>query len=109
MSRINQKQVEHIAKLARIELTKKEKEKFKKELSLILDYVGKLNKVNTEKIEIAGQITGLENIVREDVAIEGKGKRTSTSSNKIDQIRSKILRQAPKKNENYFQVPKILE
>ena len=63
---ISKEQVEHIAKLARIELTEKEEGKFTKELSSILDYFDKLNKVDTEKIEADTQITGLENIIRKD-------------------------------------------
>ena len=66
MSSISTDQVEHIAKLARIELTEKEKGKFSKELSSILDYIDKLNKVDTENIRAIQQITGLETVMRED-------------------------------------------
>jgi len=95
---ISKKQVEHIAKLARIELTEKEKEKFSKELSLILDYIDKLNQINTKDIESIQQITGLETIIREDEA----------RKKDID-IANKILGEAPEKKNNYFKVPKILE
>jgi aspartyl-tRNA(Asn)/glutamyl-tRNA(Gln) amidotransferase subunit C len=96
---ITKKQVEHMAKLARMELTEKEKEKFTKELSSILDYFKQLNKVDTSKVDGISQVTGLENVVREDEKIR------STKS----EIRNKILKQAPNRKGDYYKVPKILE
>lgn len=96
--RINSEQVEHIAKLARIELKEKEKEKFTNDLSSILDYVDKLNQVDTSNIESISQITGLENILRED----------EVKKDKLA-VADKILKEAPVKKDNYFKVPKILE
>lgn len=60
------KDVEHIANLARIELTEEEKGKMEKELSAILDFVGKLNEADTENIEPLTGGTDLENVVRVD-------------------------------------------
>jgi len=94
---IDKQQIEHIAKLARIELTEEEKEKFTKELSSVLDYVNQLNKVDTSKIEGISQVTGLENIIREDM------------EDKIRDKRYKLLNEAPKRKGDYIQVPKILE
>jgi len=95
---ISKEQIEHIAKLARIELAEKEKEKFAGDLSAILDYIDKLNKADTSEIEAIRQITGLENVVREDEA----------GSEEKD-IKEKILSQAPSRKEDYFKVPKILD
>lgn len=95
--RIDSGQVEHIAKLARIELTEKEKRKFSDELSSILDYVDKLNKVDTKNIKPIQQITGLENIVRKD------------EINHELRINDKLLDGAPDKKDNYYKVPKIFE
>lgn len=64
--KLSKKQVEHIARLARIELTEKEKEKYSKELSSILDFVEELNKVDTAGIKPTAQITGLKNVKRMD-------------------------------------------
>ena len=96
---ISKKQIEHIAKLARVELTEKEKKKFGKELSLILAYVEKLKKVNTSKIKDMVQATGLENVMREDEKIK---------SQKL-KVQNNLLEQAPKRKGDYFQVPKILD
>ncbi len=63
---MDQKTVEHIAKLARIELTDKEKEKFSREMGNILGYIDKLNEVDVTGIEPTAQVTGLENVFRRD-------------------------------------------
>ena len=95
---ISKQQVEHMAKLARIELTEKEKKKFQKELSSILDYVEKLNNVNAKDIESIKQITGLKDVMREDEVQSPKPK-----------VQSKLLKNAPSKKDDYIKVPKILE
>lgn len=97
---IDKEQVEHIAKLARIELTEEEREKFTKDLSSILGYVGKLNEVNTEKVKPISQITGLESVIREDEQQKIENRKQKTE---------KLLKEAPKRKGDYFQVPKILE
>ena len=102
--RINSEQVQHIAKLARIELTDQEKRKFQKELSSILDYVEKLNKIGTSKIERIAQITGLKDVMREDTRMKMRIKSELDTN-----VQKKILKQVPDKKDNYIKVPKILE
>jgi len=58
--------VKHVAKLANLSLTEKEIKKFLPQLSSILDYVSKLQEVNTDNVEPTSQVTGLENVFRED-------------------------------------------
>ncbi len=103
--KISTGQVEHIAKLARIELTEKEKEKFSKELSLVLDYIDKLNQIDTGNIKPIQQITGLETIMRKD---ELNPKIQNTNYPPTGEA-GKILDGAPEKKDNYFKVPKIFE
>lgn len=95
---ISKEQIEHIAKLARMELTEEEKERVTKDLSSVLDYVEKLNEVNTSKINGISQVTGLENIVRND-----------ESRMMNQELREKLLKEVPKRKGDYIQVPKILE
>ena len=57
----------HIAKLANLPLRKEEIEKYEKQLSSILEYIEKLQKVNTDNIPETSQVTSLENITRNDV------------------------------------------
>lgn len=63
-------QVRHIAKLARLTLSDAEVEKFSRELTAILDYIEKLNEVETKGIEPIAQITGLCNVTRPDTVVE---------------------------------------
>ena len=63
---LTKEEVLHIAKLARLELKAEEVEKFRTQLSEILEYVGQLSKVDTTGIEPIAQITGLQNVTRED-------------------------------------------
>jgi aspartyl-tRNA(Asn)/glutamyl-tRNA(Gln) amidotransferase subunit C len=56
----------HVAKLANLPLAPSEKEKFGKQLSEILNYIEKLKEVDTKEVDITSQVTGLENVVRND-------------------------------------------
>lgn len=60
--------VKHIAKLANIKVTDEEIPKFEKQLTDILDYVKKLDEADTSTVEPTSQVTGLENVLREDIA-----------------------------------------
>lgn len=60
--------VPHVAKLANLPLTEKEIEKFEKQLSAVLQYIEKLNEVDTKNVQPTSQVTGLENITRQDAA-----------------------------------------
>lgn len=60
--------VKHTALLANLKLTSQEEKKFEGQLSSILDYVNKLQEVDTENTEETSQVTGLENVTREDNA-----------------------------------------
>jgi len=95
---ISKEQVEHIAELARIELSDKEKEKFSQELSSILDYINKLSQLDLARTESVSQVTGLKNIFRKDEA-----------ENKDPNTAEEILRLAPARKGKYFKVPKILD
>ncbi len=58
--------VKHVAKLANLTLTPEEESKFELQLSNILTYVEKLKEVDTKNVEQTAQVTGLENVKRED-------------------------------------------
>ena len=90
---LDEKQVENIAKLARLGLTDKEKKKFQKELSSILDFVEKLNKAETKGIEPMAQATGLNNVLREDK----KRQKTKEETDKLVNLfpESQYLPQLP--------------
>jgi aspartyl-tRNA(Asn)/glutamyl-tRNA(Gln) amidotransferase subunit C len=66
MADLSHDDVRHIAKLARLNLSDEEVEKFSKELTSILKYVDKLQEVDTKGVEPTAQVTGLTNAFRED-------------------------------------------
>lgn len=70
MLKLSIEDVEHIAKLSRLELSSSEKEKFAEQLSQILEYVSQLNEVDTKNIEPTAQVTGLVNVMEEDKIID---------------------------------------
>ena len=63
---LSKDQVKHIAKLANLKLTSAEINKFQKQLSEVLEYVEQLNELDTKRVEQTSQVTGLENVFRED-------------------------------------------
>ena len=58
--------VKHVAKLVNLPLSDEEEKKFESQLSEILTYVEQLKSVDTKNTEIISQITGLENVTRND-------------------------------------------
>lgn len=60
--------VAHIAKLANLPLSDEEKSKFEKQLEETLTYVENLKEIETKDVEPTSQVTGLENVTREDIA-----------------------------------------
>lgn len=72
---LTREQIEHIAHLARLKLRDEEKEKFRDQLSSILDYFEKLARVDTKNVPIISQITDLKNVARKD-EVKGCDKET---------------------------------
>ena len=97
MSKLDIKQIEHIAKLSRLELTEKEKELYANQLSSVLDYVEQLSKVNTDNVEPLSNVTGLQDIMRED----------ETISSEISH--AEIRQNAPEFDRDSFVVPGVFE
>ena len=77
--------VSHVAKLANLPLSSEEKNKFEKQLEETIIYVGELNMVDTKGIEPTSQVTGLENITREDVAKPSLSQDEALSNTKSKQ------------------------
>lgn len=88
------KDVEHVAKLARLELTDAEKEMFTHQLGDVLLHVEKMNEVNTEGVEPMNHPVDFSNVMRED--------------NKIyENTREELMQNAPDIEGEFFKVPKI--
>lgn len=88
-------QIEKVAELARLNLKPEEKQKLGKELGAILDYVKKLDRLDTSRVEPTSHVLNLENVFRADEA---------KSSNVAD----KALEHAPHADGRFFKVPKIV-
>ena len=67
MANLTKAEVEHIAKLSKLELNDEEKGRFCDQLSSVLEYVEQLREVDTENIEPTSNVTGLQNVEREDL------------------------------------------
>ncbi|MEK7211823.1 MAG: Asp-tRNA(Asn)/Glu-tRNA(Gln) amidotransferase subunit GatC [Patescibacteria group bacterium] len=63
---LSQEEINHLAELARLELSDKEKQMFGEQLSSILDYLDKLRAVDTTDVPLTAQVTGQKNVWRED-------------------------------------------
>ena len=96
--KLKREQIDHIAKLARLELTEAELKKYGSQLSAVLNYVDQLKELDTTDVEPNAQITGLENALREDEK-EGWGERETEEA----------LRQAPELESGQIKVNRVLE
>ncbi|MBI5621811.1 Asp-tRNA(Asn)/Glu-tRNA(Gln) amidotransferase subunit GatC [Candidatus Falkowbacteria bacterium] len=68
--KLSQKEVEHIARLARLDLSAPEKKKYAKQLTDILDYIDQLQEVETTNVEPTYQVTGLGDVDRLDEIVD---------------------------------------
>lgn len=94
---ITRKEVKLVAKLARLGITKKEEEKFSRELSLILNYVEKLKEVNISKTLPTSHSIKIKNVMRQD----------KSSKSKVQS--SKLLKLAPETKNGYLKVKSIFK
>lgn len=97
MANLTLKEIQHIAKLSKLELSHEEEELYCEQLSSVLGYVEQLDQVETEGVSPLANVTGLENIWREDV-IEDSG------INYDD-----ISKNAPEFKDGNFVVPGVFE
>lgn len=93
---INQHEIEHVAKLARLTLRDDEKQLFTGQMEAILAYVETLNELNTDDIAPTSHAVPMENAFRPDCVTPSIG-------------HDRALANAPDKNETYFRVPPVIE
>lgn len=89
-------EVEHVARLARLDLTTEEKSLFAGQMDAILGYVEKLKELNTDDILPTSHAVPMENSFREDMARPAIGVE-------------KALANAPDRAESFYRVPKVIE
>lgn len=93
--KLNQEEVRHVAKLARLNISDDEVALFTEQLGSILEYVAQLDKVDTENIEPLAHALPIHNVLREDVV------KPSLSNDEA-------LANAPQRDGEFFAVPKVL-
>ena len=93
---IDKDTVKHISKLARISLDEKKISSLSKDLSSIMKFIEKLNKLNTDKIVPLTSIIDASLKSRKDEVKDGK-------------IRDQVLKNSPEKNDEFFVVPKVID
>lgn len=96
MAKITKDTVDKLATLSRLEFNGTEKEQILGDLNRMLDFVGKLNELNTSGVEPLIYMSDATNVLREDEV-------------KKDVTQKDALRNAPKKDSDYFKVPKVVE
>lgn len=93
--KLSREEVEHVALLARLALSEEEKERFRTQLSSILEYVEIISRLETAQIEPIYHVLPLQNVFRPD----GIKKPFS---------RKEVLQNAPEQDDGYFKVPRII-
>lgn len=93
---VTKQQVDHIAKLARLEFEESEKDQLTNELSAVLDYVEQLQSVDTEGVEPLSHPSDISNRLRTDKVAESLSQEAA-------------LQNAPAKEKGFFKVPKVIK
>lgn len=89
------KDVEHVAKLARLELTEEEKEKFTKQLGDVLKHVDAMNEVDTSNVEPMAHAIDFVNVMREDEVY-------------YEQTKEELMKNAPDEENGFSEFQKLI-
>ncbi len=93
---IDDKTIEYVGILAKLELSEEEKEEAKKDMGRMLDYIDKLNELDTTGVEPMSHIFPVQNVFREDIVTNGDG-------------REDALKNAPEEKNDMYVVPKTFD
>lgn len=96
MSTISDEDVKHLATLSNIRLADDEAAGLRQDLTNILDYIEQLSELDTSNVEPTYQVTGLQNVWRDDVVDDSVV------------LREDLLNLAPEQRANQIKVPKVL-
>ena len=94
-NKISDETIEYVGILAKLELSDAEKEAAKKDMESMLDYIDKLNELDTSNVEPMSHVFPVQNVFREDVVENGDGGEDT-------------LANAPLRKEDSFEVPKTI-
>ena len=93
---ISDETIEYVGILAKLELSDAEKEDAKKDMGSMLDYIDKLNELDTAGVEPMSHVFPVQNVFREDVVTNGDD-------------RDNIIQNAPGQKDGMFKVPRTVE
>lgn len=93
---IDIKTVDEIAHLARLEFNNEAKEEIINDMNRMLNFIDKLNELDTDKVEPLIYMTYEQNVLREDEPV-------------ISVTQKEALKNAPQKDTDYFKVPKVID
>ncbi len=96
MAAITPEEVEHVANLARLEFNEEEIDQFTHQLGRILDYIGKLNELDTTDVPPTSHVLPIHNVSKEDAV-------------QPSYDRELVFATAPETEEGHFDVPKVIE
>jgi len=92
---IVKKDLEHIAWLARLELSEEDKEKYTPRLNSVLDYFGELDKADTEGVEPSYHVLPMSNVFREDLPTRSLTQEEALSN-------------APRNQDGFIKAPRMM-
>ena len=95
-NKIDIKTVDEIAHLARLEFNEEAKKGIVNDMNRMLSFIDKLNELDTSKVEPLIYMTNEKNMMREDVP-------------EVTITQKEALKNAPKKDSDYFKVPKVID
>lgn len=93
---ISEETIDYIGILAKLELSQEERRQAREDMSRMLEYMDKLEELDTRGVEPMTHLFPQENVFREDIVVNGD-------------MREEILKNGPKVKEGTFQVPKTVE
>ncbi len=93
---IDEQTVDHVARLARLELSEEERTRFAHQLGRILEYCAKLDELDTTQVEPTSHVIAMTNVFREDIV-------------ETPLARDAVLAGAPEQEDGFFKVPPVIE
>ena len=95
-NRISDETIEYVGILAKLDLSEEEREQAKRDMGNMLDYIDKLNELDTKGVEPMSHVFSVNNVFRRDEVVNGDD-------------RENMLRNAPQKKEGAYMVPKTFD
>lgn len=95
-NQISDETIEYVGILSKLELSAEEKEQAKADMESMLDYIDRMNALDTDGVEPMSHVFRLHNVFREDVVVNGDD-------------RENILKNAPGEKDGMFMVPRTVE